>query len=321
MKSCLVTGGCGFIGVNLVSRLAAQGVHVRILDNLSLGRREYVEPYEVEVLVGDVRDPAAVAKAVKGVEAVIHLAAHTRVMDSISDPLLNFEINAVGTLNVLQASRNAGVRSFIFASTGGAILGEQEPPVHEEMVPRPISPYGASKLAGEAYCSAFHGSFDLNTVALRFSNVYGPHSYHKGSVVAHFIKQALRGEPLVIYGDGEQTRDFLYVEDLADAISACAAAGANGASGQVFQMGAGRGTTINEIATKIKKLASVVGLDVPISYQPARKGEIYRNYADIRKAMSMLGYRPKTNLDDGIQNTWNWFRENWADRAPALHTP
>lgn len=318
MKSYLVTGGCGFIGVNLVSRLAARGDRVRVFDNLSLGRREYVEPFGVEVLVGDVRDPEAVVKAVEGADVVIHLAAHTRVIDSISDPRLNFETNATGTLNVLQASRDAGVQSFIFASTGGAILGEQQPPVHEEMVPRPISPYGASKLAGEGYCSAFYGSFGLRTVALRFSNIYGPHSYHKGSVVAHFIKQASRGEPLVIYGDGEQTRDFLYVDDLADAICACAAAGVNGAAGQVFQMGSGRETKINEIASAVKDLAAAVGIDVPITYQPSRKGEIYRNYADIGKAMKAFGYNPKTRLDEGIKATWNWFKENWGDSPGTI---
>lgn len=313
MKSFLVTGGCGFIGVNLVSRLVRAGSRVRILDDLSLGKREYVQPFGGEVFVGDVRDRAAVAEAVNGVDSVIHLAAHTRVTDSIADPRLNFEINVVGTLNVLEASRAAGVQSFIFASTGGAIVGERKPPVHEEMAARPISPYGASKLAGEGYCSAFHGSFGLNTVALRFSNVYGPHSYHKGSVVAHFIKQALRRQPLVIYGDGKQTRDFLYVEDLADAICARAIGGADRAAGEVFQMGSGRETAVNEIALIIQSLVKAVGIEVPILYEPARRGEIYRNYADINKAATAIGYRPKTPLNEGIAATFAWFRENWDD--------
>jgi UDP-glucose 4-epimerase len=148
MKTYLVTGGCGFIGVNLIPRLTQQGARVRVLDNLSLGRSEDVEPLGVELEVGDVRDPAAVAKACKGIDAVVHLAAHTRVVESLSDPQLNFEVNAAGTLNVLEACRATGIQKMIFASTGGAILGEQEPPVHEGMVPRPISPYGASTLAG-----------------------------------------------------------------------------------------------------------------------------------------------------------------------------
>src|SRR5579864_374276 len=218
MKTYLVTGGCGFIGVNLIPRLIEQGVRVRVLDNLSLGRREDVDPLGVGLHVGDIRDPAAVAKACKGIDAVVHLAAHTRVVESLSDPQLNFDINAAGTLNVLQACRNAGIPKVIFASTGGAILGEQVPPVHEGMVPRPVSAYGASKLAGEAYCSAYCGSYGLNTVALRFSNVYGPYSYHKGSAVAQFFRNLIHKEPIVIYGDGRQTRDFVYVGDLVQAI-------------------------------------------------------------------------------------------------------
>lgn len=312
MKSFLITGGCGFVGVNLVSRLVHRGFRVSILDNLSLGKREYVEPFGVELMVGDIRDFATATRAVKGVDAVIHLAAHTRVMDSISDPRLNFEINVTGTLNLLEASRDAAVQSFIFASTGGAIVGDREPPVHEEMVPRPIAPYGASKLAGEAYCSAFHGAFGLNTVALRFSNLYGPHSYHKGSVVAQFIRQALRREPLVIYGDGSQTRDFLYVEDLADALCECATSGSEKLGGEVFQMGSGQETAISEIAAMIRKeVAAAFGFDVPVRYEPARRGEIRRNYADIGKAGRMLGYAPKTCLSDGIAATVGWFRENW----------
>jgi len=174
MTTYLVTGGCGFIGVNLIPRLTKQAARVRLLDNLSLGKREDVDPLGVELQVGDIRDWSAVAKACEGVEVVVHLAAHTRVVESLADPRENFEVNVIGTFNVLEACRKAGVRKFIFASTGGAILGEQEPPVHEGMLPRPISPYGASKLAGEAYCSAYAGAYGLKTVALRFSNVYGP---------------------------------------------------------------------------------------------------------------------------------------------------
>src|SRR5271157_5178303 len=173
MRSYLVTGGCGFIGVNLVYRLVKRGARVRVLDNLSLGRREDIEPLGIDLQVGDIRDPATLVKVCQGVDMVVHLAAHTRVVESVLQPEMNFEINAIGTINVLRACRDAGVRKVIFASTGGALLCEQEPPVHEGMVPQPVSPYGASKLVGEAYCSAFFGSYGLNTVALRFSNVYG----------------------------------------------------------------------------------------------------------------------------------------------------
>jgi UDP-glucose 4-epimerase len=302
MKSYLITGGCGFIGVNLIPRLIDQGARVRVLDNLSLGRREDVEPLGVELQVGDIRDPAAVAKACEGIDTVVHLAAHTRVVESLSDPQLNFEINAIGTLNVLQACRAAGILKMIFASTGGAILGEQEPPVHENMVPRPISPYGASKLVGEAYCSAYTGAYGLKTVALRFSNVYGPYSYHKGSVVAQFFRNLLRGERIVIYGDGEQTRDFLYVADLVEAILL---ADKIEPAGEVFQIASGRETSVRSLVDAMKAMLADRKFD--LRFEPARPGEILRNYASIEKARRVLGFDPKTQLNDGLRKTWQWF--------------
>jgi UDP-glucose 4-epimerase len=302
MKKYLVTGGCGFIGVNLVSRLVQQGAQVRVLDNLSLGRREDIDPLGIELQVGDIRDSSAALKACHGVDVVVHLAAHTRVVESVENPALNFDVNAAGTLNMLLAARDSGVRKFIFASTGGAILGEQEPPVHEGMVPRPISPYGAGKLAGEAYCSAFSGAYGLNTVALRFSNVYGPYSYHKGSVVAQFFKNLIQRQPLVIYGNGSQTRDFLYVQDLVEAVVLAAKADVNS---EFFQIASGRETSVNELIDAMKK--SVPDFQAEIRYQPARAGEISRNYADISKARKLLGFDPKTRLEDGLRTTWNWF--------------
>src|SRR5277367_5897239 len=285
MKTYLVTGGCGFIGVNLVTRLTALGARVRVLDNLSLGKRGDIEPFGVDLLVGDIRDTAAIRKACEGVDVVVHLAAHTRVIESVSDPALNFEINAVGTMNVLLACRDAAVQKMIFASTGGAILGEQEPPVHEGMVPRPVSPYGAGKLAGEAYCSAFFGSYGLNTIALRFSNVYGPFSYHKGSVVAQFFRNLMQKQPLIVYGDGQQTRDFVFVSDLVEAIML---ADKSDAAGEVFQIASGVETSLRTLLATMK--AVLPGVDLDVRYEPARAGEISRNYASIEKARRMLGF-------------------------------
>ena len=302
MKTYLVTGGCGFIGVNVVSRLASHGARVRVLDSLSLGRREDIDPLGAELLVGDIRDESIASKACQGIDVVIHLAAHTRVIESVTNPELNFEVNAKGTLNMLLAARDAGVKKFIFASTGGAILGEQEPPVHEQMVARPISPYGAGKLAGEAYCSAFSGAYGLNTIALRFSNVYGPYSYHKGSVVAQFFKNLIQREPLIIYGDGQQTRDFLYVDDLVDAVLLADKAEIGA---EVFQIASGRETSIRDLISAMK--TSVPEFKAEIRYETARAGEISRNYADIAKARQMLGYDPKMRLEDGLRNTWDWF--------------
>ena len=312
MKSYLVTGGCGFIGVNLVSRLARLGARVRIFDNLSLGRREDVAPFGIDLRVGDIRDMAPLKDACQGMDVVVHLAAHTRVIESISHPELNFDINAIGTMNVLRACRDAGVKKVIFASTGGAILGEQVPPVHEGMVPRPVSPYGASKLVGEAYCSAFCGSFGLNTVALRFSNVYGPFSYHKGSVVAQFFRNLIQEEPLVIYGDGQQTRDFLYVDDLVDAVLL---ADKSDTPGEVFQIASGRETSLKDLLAAMKKVLPDVKFDV--RYEPARAGEILRNYASIEKARRLLGYNPGKKLDEGLRDTWNWFVSQNARAASS----
>jgi UDP-glucose 4-epimerase len=320
MKTYLITGGCGFIGVNLVSRLAKLGARVRVLDNLSLGKRGDIEPFGVDLLVGDIRDSAAIRKACEGVDVVVHLAAHTRVIESVADPALNFEINALGTLNVLLACRDAGVKKVIFASTGGAILGEQEPPVHEDMVARPVSAYGAGKLAGEAYCSAFWGSYGLSTVALRFSNVYGPYSYHKGSVVAQFLRNLMQGEPLIIYGDGTQTRDFVYVDDLVEAILLADQADA---PGEVFQIASGIETSILSLLDAIKVALPEVALD--IQFRPSRAGEISRNYANIEKARRRLGFNPKTELHQGLVTTWKWFQEHTGQDvkagsvAPASH--
>ncbi len=307
MKSYLITGGCGFIGVNLISRLVAEGASVRILDNLSLGKREDVDPLGVDLQVGDIRDLPAVAAACKGVDVVVHLAAHTRVVESVTNPELNFEINAIGTMNVLRACREAGVKKMIFASTGGAILGEQEPPVHEGMVPRPISPYGASKLVGEAYCSAYCGAYGLNTVALRFSNVYGPYSYHKGSVVAQFFKNLIQKEPVVIYGDGRQTRDFLYVGDLVEAVLL---ADKTDTPGEVFQIASGRETSIQSLVSAMKE--AIPGVAIDARFEPPRAGEILRNYASVDKARRMLGYNPKMPLHEGLKKTWEWFLSRQA---------
>jgi UDP-glucose 4-epimerase len=305
MKSYLVTGGCGFIGTNLIARLASLGHRIRVLDDLSMGKREDIEHYGVDLRIGDIRDLAAVKKACAGIDTVVHLAAHTRVIESVTDPELNFAINAAGTMNVLLACRDAGVKKMIFASTGGAILGEQEPPVHEGMVPRPVSPYGAGKLAGEAYCSAFFGSYGLNTVALRFSNVYGPFSYHKGSVVAQFFRNLMQRQPLVVYGDGQQTRDFVFVSDLIEAILLADKADA---AGEVFQIASGVETSLRSLLATMKVVLPGVAMDV--RYEPARAGEISRNYAGIEKARRILGFDPKTKLSQGLKDTWHWFQQN-----------
>jgi UDP-glucose 4-epimerase len=305
LSRILVTGGCGFVGVNLIPALLKRSHEVRILDNLSTGRREDVESLKVELLVGDIRNEADAARALQGVDEVVHLAAHTRVMDSIEDPRTNFEINALGTLNLLLVASKSRVKKFVMASTGGAILGEKQPPVHEEMVARPLSPYGASKLAGEGYLSAFHGSYGLETVALRFSNVYGPYSYLKASAVAAFYKRILQAQPLTVYGDGNQTRDFLFTEDLVAAVLLTLE---KAPGGEVFQIASGRETSVNELISTMREV--VPEARIQVKHEPARRGEILRNYSDISKARNMLGYSPQTDLRTGLKKTWNWFQSN-----------
>jgi UDP-glucose 4-epimerase len=302
----LVTGGCGFVGANLVPILIERDVDVRILDNFSLAGPRRVADVDVEVVQGDVRDRDAVAEAVKDMEAVIHLAAFGNVVDSIANPHENFAVNAGGTFRVLAEAKRAGVRRFVFASTGGALIGDALLPVDESSVPRPISPYGASKLCGEAYCYAFRGSYGLETVALRFANAYGPRSEHKKGVVTAFVKRALRGEPLVIYGDGTATRDFLYVTDLCEGI---AAALTHEAPDDVLHLASERETTLTDLADLIVRIA---GVDVPIERLPWRRGEVERNFAGARRASEVLGFSATVSLEDGLARTVEWFRRNGA---------
>jgi len=318
----LITGGCGFIGSRLVGRLRAGGEHaIRVLDDHSVGTLDDLARVvscesddsdrlslpevggPVQVVRGDICVAADALRAAEGMDVIVHLAANTGVIPSIEDPLADCRTNVLGIVNVLEGARAAGVERFVFASSG-APLGEQTPPIHEQKVPRPVSPYGASKLAGEAYCSCYHASFGLATVALRFGNVYGPGSIHKGSVVARFIKQALDGETLVVYGDGRQTRDFIYIDDLMDALVLAASADAGG---EVFQIASGGETTVNEIAEQLKRLLGDRGVSVTLEHEAARAGEVIRSFSDISKARGMLGWAPTHSLEAGLEKTVDWF--------------
>ena len=305
----LVTGGCGFIGANLVRRITERGLAraLRVVDDESVGSRDAIAPYAAEFVRGDFRDPDLMRRALRGIDVVVHLAAHTSVVDSVADPARDFEVNAAGTFRLLTLLREAGVPRLVNASTGGAILGEAPPPVHEGLAACPTSPYGASKAAGEAYCSAFAASYGLGAVSLRFSNVYGPLSFHKGSVVATFMRRIRAGRPLVVYGDGSQTRDYVFVEDLCDGIVAGAASAASGA----FQLGSGAGATLHEL---IARIAAATGGDRPqVRYEPFRAGEIRHTWTDVTKAREGLGWTPRTTLPAGLARTWSWFRDQPVD--------
>lgn len=303
MRNVLITGGAGFIGVHITDHLIRNGEYsITVIDNESLGDRSNLDLGAIRFISGDLRSTEDVKEAVRDQEAVVHLAADTRVLDSITDPAHNFENNVVGTFNLLEACREAGVRRIVAASTGGAILGDVPPPVHEDMAPHPTSPYGASKLMLEGYLSAYSGSFGLSGCALRFSNVYGPRSFHKGSVVAKFFKQILSGEQLVVYGDGSQTRDFLFAGDLVQAIEAALRTDEIGA----YQLGSGRPTSVDELLDLIRE---VTGRRLDVRYEDFVPGEVRETWCKIDKAREDLGFEPTTSLIDGLRATWNWFED------------
>jgi UDP-glucose 4-epimerase len=261
---------------------------------------------KIEIIKGDVKNTKDVIFALEGADCVVHLAANTGVQPSIVDPMADAYTNVIGTLNVLEACRAKGVGKLIFASSG-APLGEQIPPLHEGMAPRPVSPYGASKMSGEGYCSAYYHSFGIETVALRFGNVYGPGSLAKESVVAKFIRQALAGEDIVIYGDGNQTRDFIFIDDLTDAIIKSIVT--NGIGGEIFQIATQAETTVSEIALRVleamtnRKLKSHSALQ----YAELPRGDVTRNYSDTKKARRFLNWSAKVCIDKGVAETLDYF--------------
>ena len=216
------------------------------------------------------------------------------------------QANVIGTFNMLEGARACSVDKFIFASSG-APAGVVAPPIHEELAPHPVSPYGASKLAGEGYCSAYYQTFEINTVALRFGNVYGPGSKHKSSVVAKFIRQALNGEECEIYGDGTQTRDFIYIDDLIEAI--IKASNFNG-GGETFQIASGMEMTLNELVVLLQQIYNEeTGREMKINYGSARLGDVARNYADTSKANTILGWQVNTDMPTGLRNAINDLRD------------
>lgn len=312
MRTVLVTGGCGFIGANLLPVLAARGWNLRVLDNLSKGSVDYLRGVDVDLVEGDIRDLGAVVRAARGADAVIHLAAFGSVVDSVADPEPNFRVNVEGTFTVLRGCVEAGAKRFVFSSTGGALIGDAPPPVSETSLPRPISPYGASKLCCEGYINAFSRSYGLGSVILRFANVYGPVSGHKKGAVTNFFKSILAGDPLVVYGDGSASRDFLYVDDLCRGISDTLEADLP--SAQVMHLASGRETTILELARACLKAAGRTGPG--IEFRPTRPGEVARNFARYDLARELIGFEPLVGLDEGLSRTWEWFLAN-RDTLPG----
>lgn len=312
----LITGGCGFLGTALIRKIQADlpEIQLRVLDNLSVGSKEdlkEVAPYFQEVsdfsqqdssvalMVGDITDKATVGKATQGVDAIVHLAANTGVPISIEDPVKDFESNVIGTFNLLESCRNGGIPKFVLASSS-APIGDTEPPVHEEIAPHPKSPYGSSKLFGEAYCSSYFHSYGVKTIALRFGNVFGPGSYKKQSVVAKFVNQILNNEELEIYGNGKQTRDFIYVEDLLDAIIKSME---SELGGEVFQIATNKERTVNELTEALVEEMKTRGYSSKVKHGEVRLGDVFRNYSDTSKAFKLLNWKAGFSFEEGIRLT------------------
>jgi UDP-glucose 4-epimerase len=303
----LVTGGAGFVGATVTRALLDHGDEVTVVDSGAAAGFDYVEATSARLIKADIRDRNAINRALEGCRAIVHLAAQASVPESIAHPLDDLAINVDASLGLLEAARERRIDRVVFASSN-AVIGGHPPPAHEELVPLPVSPYGAAKAAIETYLRAYQAAYGLSGVALRFANAYGPWSAHKGSVVAAFIRAYLAGGPLIIRGDGRQTRDFVHVDDVAAIVLACLDAPAELVTNQIFQVGTGQETSLLELA---QTLFEVGGGPVPIRHEPPSAGDVPRNVSDISKATRVLHYSPKIGLSDGLADTLDWFRGNW----------
>ena len=302
MAKVLVTGGAGFVGSNLVQALLERGDDVRVLDNFSTGNRGNLDGLDVEIVEGELRSYERVHNAVRGVEVVFHLGALGSVPRSVQDPLTSSAVNVEGTLNVLLAARDEGIRRVVFSSSSSVYGSQGELPRTEEMATDPISPYGVAKLAAERYCVSFSRVYEgFETVVLRYFNVFGPrqspHSQY-AAVVPLFLTAVAEGRPVTVYGDGEQSRDFTFVANVVDATLRAGDAG--GASGRIFNVAAGTPASVNQLAEAVGRI-----LDRPVEkrFEPPRAGDVRDSWADVSSAEQMLGYRASVDLEEGLRRT------------------
>jgi nucleoside-diphosphate-sugar epimerase len=308
----LVTGGAGFIGSNIVDELVRRGQQVVVLDDLSAGKEANLAGVrdKIDLHIGTITDMAAVQSACKGVQYVIHLAARTSVPRSVLNPVETNHVNIDGTLNVLVAARDAQVRRFVFAASSSAYGETPTLPKIESMPAQPISPYGVSKYVGEMYAQVFGRVYGLENVSIRFFNVFGPRqdpSSQYSGVLSRFMLAAIEGQPPVVYGDGEQSRDFTYVENIVDeTLRACEAPGA---SGLVFNGGTGARVTLNQV---LKLLEQISGKTIKPQYDAPRNGDIRDSQADVSLARSVLGYQPRVLFEEGLKRTWEWYKNTYA---------
>lgn len=299
----LVTGGAGFIGSHIAHRLLEIGEDVRILDNFSTGNRANLDALRgrAEVIEGDIRDPEVVHRAASGIQTIFHQAAEPSVPRSIADPAGTYDVNVSGTLNILLAARDAGCARVVFASSSAVYGDAPEMPKSESMLPALLSPYASSKLAGEGLCQVFTRSFGVDAVSLRYFNVFGPRQDPNSAyaaVIPRFLAALTAGERPVIYGDGGQSRDFIYIDNVVDANLKAAVAG--GVAGKVYNIAAGSSVTLNQMLTQVAEMLSV---DANPHYEPERAGDIRHSLADISAARSDLGFDVSVPFEDGLQRT------------------
>lgn len=319
MANYLVTGIAGFIGSNIARRLLQQGHAVRGLDNLSTGRRENLADIEgkIELRVVDLRDLGATAEACAGSDYVLHQAALPSVARSISHPVTSNESNVTGTLNLLLAAREANVKRVVYAASSSAYGNTPTLPKNEAMLPNPVSPYAVSKLTGEMYLKAFHACYGLDTVSLRYFNVFGPYqdpSSPYSGVLARFITQMLSGQQPTVFGDGEQSRDFTYIDNAVEANLLAAVAPAGEVAGRVFNIATGRRVTLNEAFVLLRRLTGYEGV---AEYAAERTGDVKHSLADISLARRHLKYEPRVSFEDGLERTVAWYRSS----MPAAAAP
>ncbi|MEX0641507.1 MAG: SDR family oxidoreductase [Pirellulales bacterium] len=308
MRTFLVTGGAGFIGSHLVEALVARGDRVRVLDNFSTGSRENLKPFagRVEVFEGEITDPRTASAAVAGVDCVFHEAALASVPRSVEHPLETHAACVTGTLVLLDTARRAGVRRVVYAASSSAYGDQPTSSKRETDVPSPLSPYAAAKLAGENYCRAFASSYGLETVALRYFNVFGPRQDPESpysAVIPRFITALVAGRQPVIYGDGHQSRDFTYVGNVVE--GNLLAADAAGVAGEVINVASGRTTSLLELIAVLNKL---LGTNVQPVHEPPRVGDVRDSLADITKARNLLGYDPQVDLETGLRRSIDFYR-------------
>lgn len=308
MTKYLVTGGAGFIGANIVRQLIDNGEKVKVLDNFNTGKRENINELmnEIEFMEGDVTNNQTVIEAVKDVDVIFHQGAIPSVPKSIIDPMKTNYANINGTLRLLQAAAQANVKRFIYAASSSAYGFNETLPKQEDMPGRPMSPYAVSKYAGELYCKVFHHLYGLETISLRYFNVFGPHqdpNSKYAAVIPAFIKSILNNESPVIYGDGTQSRDFTYIDNVVAAN--LLAANAPKLQGEVINIGNGSQIALNELVMYIN---NILGKNIPVAYTAERQGDVKHSLADISLAEKLIGYRPSTSFHEGLKHTIHWLK-------------